>query len=75
MIVDSIKQTFAITSWIALVANIIDNPVWTAVFQFLIMLTCITVMGHIFLKCYIVNNISKKKREVRNGRIAKNNTP
>lgn len=74
MISDAVKQTFAITSWAALISNIINNPVWTIIFQSVVMVTCIVIMIHILTKCYFANRKSRKKKEARSERLDKTDT-
>lgn len=74
MIADAIKQSLAITSWVALISNIVNNPIWTIVFQSIIMITCIVIMIHILTKCYFENRKSRKKKEARCERLDKTDT-
>lgn len=75
MITDAIKQAVAVTGGAALCAQVANSPVANALTMIIVLLTCVVVMGHILINCWLTNRRVKKKREAARGRAGKTNTP
>lgn len=75
MITDAIKQAVAVIGGAALCAQLTSSQLANAAFMIIVLLTCITVMGHILAKCWLANRKARKKKEAARGRADKTDTP
>lgn len=73
--IDIKTSALVATGGAALCSEMANSQAIAAITQIVILLTCLVVMGHILINCWIDIRKAKRKKEAARGRVSKADTP